>query len=288
MRRRTRLDDEPGQVRLPGPVPRAPEPTASTAAAFDAVGRAREPGHGGAAAVGRALEDLQGTAGNRAVAQLLRPVVQASSDDEPGLEDGAAPAAEASMTGPDTGLPTIDEAPAELAAGAPPAGPSWTKVGPPTSSSYSVSGTLREVANAVAARPEAGSVTATPSSATETWTPAGGEEQVSAARVTVQQVLELPTWTDRTKATKKQQAEWDRFHTAITTHETGHVSTDTRSFAGAHAAMVGKTPTLADAALDTVTATATTDNDTYDTTTDRGRKQGTGINPNIDEVTKVP
>jgi hypothetical protein len=269
MRTRLRLDNEPGQDRLPGPVRGGPGPV-----------------H--AAAAGNAIANLQARAGNRAVVQLLRPVVQASFDDEPAPEPDAAPSAEASMIGPDTGMAAIDEARAGLAAGAPPAGPSWTKVGPPTNASYSVSGTLREVANAVAARPEAGSVTATPSSDTETWTPPEGTEQVRAARVTVEQVLELPSWTDRTKATKNQQAEWDRFHRAISTHEAGHVSTDTTSFAGAHAAMVGKTPTLADAALDAVTAKAKTDNDAYDTANDHGRKQGTGINPNIDEVTKVP
>ena len=131
-------------------------------------------------------------------------------------------------------------------------------------------------------------MTTTPSSDIETWTPDGGTEQIIAARVTVGQVVELPTWTDKSSATAKQQAEWDRFHAAITTHEGGHVSTDKTSFAGAHSRMVGKSPTDGDTALDGVEAKATTDNDAYDASTNRGLTQGTGINPNIDEVTKVP
>jgi predicted secreted Zn-dependent protease len=167
-------------------------------------------------------------------------------------------------------------------------GPSWTHVGPPSNATYDVSGSLRDVATTIAARTEAGSVTATPSSDTETWTPDGGDETIIAARVTVAQVEELPNWTDRDKATKNQQAEWDRFKAAITTHEAGHVSTDKASFAAAHSSMVGQKPGDGDKKLDAVAAKAKTDNETYDTTTKHGLTQGTGINPNIDEVTKVP
>ncbi len=40
--------------------------------------------------------------------------------------------------------------------------------------------------------------------------------------------------------------------------------------------------------MDNVEARARTDQATYDTSTGHGRNQGTGINPNIDAVTKVP
>jgi hypothetical protein len=214
-------------------------------------------------------------------------VVQRSADDESALGEEAVTGGTASASG-DTDLAGTDAAPTELAAGAPAAGPSWTKVGPPSNTTYNVTGTLREAATSIAGRTEAGSVTPTASRDTETWTPEGGEEQVIAARVTVKQVMELPTWSDKSTATKNQQAEWDRFHAAITTHETGHVSIDKTSFAGTHGKMVGQTPTKADEAFDAAEAQAKTDNDAYDTTTDHGLKQGTGINANIDEVTKVP
>ncbi len=176
----------------------------------------------------------------------------------------------------------------QLGAGAPAPGASWTKVGPPTNTTYAVSGSLRTVANAIAARTEAGSVTTTPSSDTDTFAPDGATEKVTAARVTVDQAMELPDWTDKSKATANQQAEWDRFFAAITTHEHGHVALDKTAYAGVHAKMVGLSQKDADAKLDAAEGQAKTDNTTYDTNNGHGVKQGTGINPNIDEVTKVP
>ncbi len=297
MREHSRLEEEPLSGRARHGTPEAGDPASPTEAILDMTGRMPRSGRGVASSVAGAIDGLHASAGNGAVARLLEgaatrhregpgrvsaarsgptvlPVVQRSDD------DGPAPAEEAT-TASDSGL-------SSLGTGAPPHGPSWTHVGPSTPSSYTVSGSLRDVANAVAARTEAGSVTATPSSDTETWTPDGGTEQIIAARVTIDQVVELPTWSDKSSATAKQQAEWDRFHSAITTHEAGHVSTDKASFAGAHARMVGKAPTDGDTALDSVAAKATTDNDAYDGSTNHGLTQGTGINPNIDEVTKVP
>jgi hypothetical protein len=297
MKERIRPEDEHQQAHARRRDPGPDEPAAPAAAVFDAAGRAREPGRGGAGAVGRAIDGLHASAGNGAIARLFeggvshhrggqpqvragrsatsdRPVVQASVDDELVPDDSSAAAGDSAST--------------TLATGAPTPGQSWTHVGPPTSTTYDVSGTLRDVANTIAARTEAGSVTTTPSSDTDTSAPDGGTEKISAARVTVDQVVELPTWTDKSSATANQQAEWDRFHAAITTHEAGHVSIDKTDFAGAHQKMVGKVPADGDKALDAVTAKATTDNDTYDTTTQHGLTQGTRINPNIDEVTRVP
>ena len=114
---------------------------------------------------------------------------------------------------------------------------------------------------------------------TDTWEPPGGTEKVTAARVTVDQVMELPSWSDKSSATKNQQAEWDRFFAAITTHENGHVAIDKTSFAGTHSKMVGQTPADATKKADAVEAQAKTDNDTYDTGNDHGLKQGTGSTP---------
>jgi hypothetical protein len=306
MRDHIRLEGHGGGPRQPAL--REDERDASTAAVLDAAARGHGLGPGGGAAVGRAIDSLHAMAGNGAIASLFagtsggshrtgqaqthaarsalaaQPAVQRATGDEPSVqrEDGDQPAPEQEVA------TTGDTAPTELGTGAPTPGPSWTHVGPPTNTTYDVSGSLRNVANTIAARTEAGSVTATPTSDTETWAPAGGDEKITAARVTVAQVEELPTWTDKSKATTNQQAEWDRFHAAITTHEAGHVSTDKTSFAGAHAAMVGQTPGEGDKKLDAVAAKAKTDNDTYDATTSHGLTQGTGINPNIDEVTKVP
>jgi len=274
------------------------EPIAPTAAVFDAAERAQDPGRGGGPAVSRAIDGLHMSAGNAAVAGLFegttthrhregraqvragrtgttdRPVVQASTAGEAAPADEMSDESDSTLTA--------------LAAGPPKTGPSWTHVGPPSNTTYTVTGSLRDAANTVGSRTEAGSVATAPSPDTETWTPEGGAAQVIAARVTVNQVEELPTWADESQATANQQAEWNRFHAAITTHEAGHVAIDKTSYAGAHKNMVGKSPDAADKALDTVEAKATTDNDTYDTKTSHGLTQGTGINPNIDEVTKVP
>jgi hypothetical protein len=216
-----------------------------------------------------------------------RPVVQREPGDEeatPGVE-----ATEATTDG-DTGAAAVEgnEPATELGGGAPPANPSWTKVGPPSNTTYAVSGSLRTVATAIAAKPEAGSVTVTPSRTLQSWTPDGGTQEVISAQVTVKQVVELPTWTDKSSATKNQQAEWDRFHAAITTHEAGHVGKDKTAFANVHSNMLKKTESDADGVLDAAEAQAKTDNAAYDTSTQSGISQGTGINANIDEVTKVP
>ena len=298
MTKRSQLEQQSREIRRQRGIMAANEPIAPAAAVFDAAAREQAPGRGGAPAVGRTIDGLHMSAGNAAVARLFegamthrhgeghamaragrtsttdRPVVQASAAGE------AAPADEMSNVS-DTTLTA-------LAAGPPKHGPSWTHVGPPSNTTYAVSGTLRDAANTIAARTEAGSVTTTPSSDTDVWTPDGGNPQVIGSRVMVDQVEELPTWADEAQATANQQAEWNRFHGAITTHEAGHVSTDKTAYANAHSTMVGKSPESADKALDTVEAKATTDNETYDTKTAHGLNQGTGINANIDEVTKVP
>ncbi len=298
MNDRLRPEDERQRARArPGPSG-TDGPAAQADAVFDPSARSSAPARGGAV-IGRALGDLQASAGNRAVAGLLdglaasrrrEGLTQVHAARTSAAEAVASPAVQRDTSGgPAPEIEAADDSSLSAESdSAPKPGPSWTHVGPPTRTTYDVSGTLREAAEAVAARPEAGSETATPSEDTETWTPPGGTERVTAARVTVEQVVELPNWTDRARATASQQAEWDRFAAAIAKHEEGHVAIDRTSFAGAHAAMLRKTPAEATKALDAAAAKAADDNDAYDTANDHGRKQGTAINPNIDETTKVP
>ncbi len=307
MTERSQLEQQRREIRRQHGTLAANEPIAPAAAVFDAAAREQTPGRGGGPAVGRAIDGLHTSAGNAAVARLFEGATthrhqegqataragHAGTTDRPGHASSTdRPVVQASAAGeaaPADEMSNVSDATlVALAAGPPKHGPSWTHVGPPSNTTYAVSGTLRDAANTVAARTEAGSVTTTPSSDADVWTPDGGNPQVIGARVTVDQVEELPTWADESQATANQQAEWNRFHGAITTHEAGHVSIDKTSYANAHSKMVGKSPESADKALDTVEATATTDNATYDTKTDHGLNQGTRINPNIDEVTKVP
>jgi len=332
MRHRRQLEDESDPVRAFQAAARREEELAP-GMALDAAREPERPGRGGDPVLGRALDGLQATAGNRAVASLVhgrtgrrgRPgratvhagraavldVQRAPGDEDEKTADDAANL-NANATNPNaltagagttdatgqtdpTGAGTTnaagsgDQGAVPTGTGAPTPGASWTKIGPVTNSTYAVSGSLRSVANAIAARTEAGSVTSTPSQDTETYAPPdGGTEKVTAARVTVTQAMELPSWTDKANATKGQQAEWDRFFGAITTHENGHVALDRTAYDSVHSKMVGQTPKGADEKLDAAEAKATTDNATYDTNNGHGVKQGTGINPNIDEVTKVP
>jgi hypothetical protein len=107
--------------------------------------------------------------------------------------------------------------------------------------------------------------------------------------------MELPEWSSREgpasnggKPTANQVAEWNRFAKAIAAHEAGHVATDVTAWTGAHAKIRGKAPADGDAEYDRIDKQAIADNAAFDTSNDHGRKAGTNINPNIDEVTKVP
>jgi hypothetical protein len=282
------------------------------------VTRAPTPSHGDNGSAGRTIGALQRSAGNAAVVQLLAnrspgtaTSIQRESDEDEQLASEVEPSGQmdaAEVAGEDAdqvagqvaadvagedGATELDAGTAAPAAGA---GQSWTRVGPPSDSTYTVTGTLRKASEAVAARPEAGSVTTTPSLDTDPPVASkGGTQVVPAARVTATQARELPDWSSREgpasnggKPTANQVTEWDRFAKAIAKHEAGHVAKDVAAYANAHTQIKGKSPGDGDAEFDRITNQATADNEAYDTANDHGRKEGTTINPNIDEVTKVP
>jgi hypothetical protein len=175
----------------------------------------------------------------------------------------------------------------QLGTGTP--GASYTKVGPPTNSTYSVSGDLDAVAATINARTEAGSVsTAIASQDFDIRDQGGAGEKVVAARIQVSQVVELPVWTDKSQAPAKMQAEWNRFSAALAAHEAGHVQKDVGGFAGAHTKAIGKNNADADAAIAGVEAATTKVNADYDTATDHGRNAGTKLQTNLGQVIKVP
>jgi hypothetical protein len=219
----------------------------------------------------RRLIGLQAAAGNAAVAHLLAHPSHhagvASSLPTVQRDDGDPVAADVAIGGPDD---------ATQLTGGSGGGAGSTKVGPPTNSTYAVSGTLLDAANTISARTEAGSETSTPSLDTVT----DGDRIVSAT-VTVAQAVELPTWTDRSSGTPTQQAEWDRFAAAIATHEQGHVAKDVAAWAGAHTKIAGKSAKDGKDMFDAISTASDKANDDYDTTTQHGLKQGTGINPNV-------
>lgn len=227
------------------------------------------------------LLELQAQAGNAAVTALvtggavphpgtaaLAGTIQRADDDAGGGSPGGGDLGEGDL-GSDAG---------ELGTGGLQAGPSWTKVGPPTRSTYAVSGSLADAANTIAARPEAGSETSTPSLDTETNE---DTKRILAARVQVAQAVELPSWSDRAEGTPAQQAEWDRFSAAITTHENGHVAQDVTVWTGAHRKIVGKSEEDGNTTFDEIATASDKANDDYDAATAHGINQGTGIDPNV-------
>jgi hypothetical protein len=273
------------------PSPGAP-PTAW--AAVTSTGR-----HGGHPGVHGAVARMQTGAGNAAVAGLLvgRTVEAGAADARATRRVGPTMrhAGDADVPGNETSAPVPlgTEDPANDATALedegggpvlPPPTSSSTTVGPPTSSNYTVSGTLRQAAEAVAARPEAGLTLTSP-----VLNMAPPPKWPTHVQVIVGQAVQLPEWDGKASATQNQRNEWDRFKAAITAHEAGHVSTDVKAYANAHVKIKAK-PTRAEgeAEFETISTQADTDNDAFDARTDHGRNQGTNINPNIDEVTKVP
>jgi hypothetical protein len=291
---RTREGAAPTGMEAPLGLDARPEPGARTAAWVAVTGAGR---HGGHPAARGAIARMQGAAGNAAVAGLLgaRAVEAAATDaratrragptlrhaggaDSPDkASDSDSPPGSA---GPTEGATRLDE---ETAPAQPAPTSSSTKVGPPSASTYTVSGTLREAANAVAARPEAGATITTPDMimpADDSWP--------THVQVTVTQVVVLPEWDGKAAAIQEQRNEWDRFKAAITAHENGHVGKDVKAFANAHGKVKAKkTRAEGEAEFDAIIAQANTDNNTYDADTDHGRP-ATNINPNLGEVTKVP
>jgi len=249
---------------------------------------------GGHPVVHRSVARLQTAAGNAAVADLLAPYRgdicttrlagptqhHAADVDVLGSEPGA-PVRLGTDEPAEGATPLEDEGGAPVL---PAPTSSSTTVGPPSASSYTVSGTLRQAAGAVAARPEAGATITTPA-----LDIAPGGKWPTHVQVTVTQVVVLPEWDGKASATQNQRNEWDRFKAAITAHEAGHVATDVKAFANAHARIKSrKTRPEGETEFDTIATQSDTDNAAFDTRTDHGRNTGTSMNPNIDEVTKVP
>jgi len=294
--RRVRDGAAPTGMEAPLGLDARPDPGAHPAAWAAVTGAGRHGGHPG---VHGSVARLQAWAGNAAVAGLLGaraagavatdaratrrvgPTLRhAGGADVPGADPSApgplgteGPANDADALDDEGGGPAL-----------PPPTSSSTTVGPPTASSYTVSGTLRQAAESVAARPEAGQTLTSP---VLNMAPPG--KWPTHVQVIVGQAVQLPEWDGKASATQNQRNEWDRFKAAITAHEAGHVSTDVKAFANAHVKIRAQ-PTRAKGSeeFDTIGTQADTDNDSFDARTDHGRNAGTNINPNIDEVTKVP
>lgn len=138
---------------------------------------------------------------------------------------------------------------------------------------YAVSGSFVDVANAIAVRTEAGSVT---SQFSDIYL-YPDSDPITLANITVTETKMLPTWTDRATGTDAEKAEWDRFRAALDAHENGHIAIDTTRFTDIHRRVLRQTHTRADEIITEAETAATAENDAYDERTDHGRNTGTTI-----------
>jgi hypothetical protein len=154
-------------------------------------------------------------------------------------------------------------------------------IGPPTSSSYAVTGSsLADVLAAISGRDEAGHVgwVATPKYAANTGT------TVDTASVNVDITIEMPSWTPPTKMLPKAKAEWTRWYAALLAHEQGHIARVHTVYDGLAKKMIGKTLTAAGTVFSTADATMQPKSDAYDKVTDHGLKTGTVLDVGIETL----
>jgi hypothetical protein len=266
--------DELARRSAAGPELEAPLPMAGAASLHSVLMRTLDAG-----STQRMIGGLQGRIGNAGVADVIAggPARSRRAFQEGALPGGTAPAQRQG------GEPAFgQDEPLELEG--PTSIPTSKTDHNVAKATFTVSGSLQQAADSLAARNEAGSVATGFSSIN--FTTKG--ESVVAAVLEVTSTVTLPVWSDRGSAPPEEQKEWDRFAAAIAAHEAQHLALDKREFANAHAKCLGKTETKADEALDAVQTKADTVNQEYDTQTDHGKNAGTKINPSAGKTIKVP
>ena len=127
---------------------------------------------------------------------------------------------------------------------------------------FPVTGTLRQVANELEARGEAGSVTSQVTDAAYVATAAG---RVRIVAITVSETLLMPVWTNRAERPAAEQREWDRFYAALLAHEREHIAIDRRVFENLHRRCLRKTIERMDELIDEAVASADEQNREFDT-----------------------
>lgn len=135
--------------------------------------------------------------------------------------------------------------------------------------------TLAAVAQTVAGMDEAGKTEWFPTYVTTTT-----GDVVSDATVSVRTKVTMPQWTGYADAAQSEKTEWDRFCAALRAHEQGHLDLVTEQLSDVdHRLIGGSSAEAAQAWREALTALSSA-SDTYDTSTDHGRNQGTIIDAN--------
>lgn len=269
-RRRRRLDEEPRESDATGRGAAPMPETALTGSPAEMLATAQDADR---ASVARLIGDLEQRAGNLAVERLLAtPSARAGGSD---LEEEELP-----EVAPEAPADEVEE----LGAGEeerPTPTRSGTDIQVLEGEPISVTGTLREAAEQLAARAEAGSVTS--QVADVYYTQAREDGPTRLVFITVLETRRMPVWTNRAKRPAPEQAEWDRFHAALAAHEQRHIEIDREVFTNLHRKCVGKSLDAMNKAIDDAIALANKRNKEFDDTTDHGRNAGTRIAPPPEE-----
>jgi len=234
------------------------------------------------ATVARLIGDLEEHAGNEAVGRLVeaapaqRPGATDLDDEEDVGEAPDVPAEE--VTGLDEGESPVAEPPTPTRSG--------TDIQVVEADPFPVTGTLRQVANQLAARTEAGSVT---SQVADVYYEAADEDSPTRlVAITVVETRLMPSWTNRADRPEAEQREWDRFYAALLAHEQRHIDIDREVFANIHRACLRRSITRMNEIIDERIEEANRRNREFDTTTDHGRNAGTRIAPPPEEEPAAP
>jgi len=143
----------------------------------------------------------------------------------------------------------------------------------PQQSTYTVSGTLSEVVDAIQQREEAGKTTWQVSYTYQQ----GDDGNISSVDFTCALFIEMPYWSTYSSATAEEQAEWDRFYAALDAHEQGHVQIAQYTMDTADAYFVGSPASDADRLFQELLTTLQSQSDAFDTDTNHGINAGCTI-----------
>ena len=174
----------------------------------------------------------------------------------------------------------LDNGAQQLDAKAGAGGGATEAIGPPSSSTYAVSGSsLDDVSTFISTRDEAGHV-----GWVEDMAASGSNgSTLDTVSVTVAISLEMPSWTPPSTMLPKARAEWTRWYAALAAHEQGHIKLVHDVHDGLARKLLGKTPRAADTLFDAAKASLTAKSKAYDTTTGHGLKTGTIIDVGIEQ-----
>ena len=144
--------------------------------------------------------------------------------------------------------------------------PQWT--------AYELHGeTLAEVAQQIEGLLEAGQTHWQPSYRATRWS----GNVIAAVQVDVHVTVSLPNWVEASAAPSAQQAEWERFVTALGAHEQGHINLVTTYLQDVDSILENVTAETAAQQWHDNLAALQQASDQYDAGNDHGRNEGTAI-----------